>query len=800
MVHIDLNNEWKYSSCFSDEMLLMSYDESSMEAVRLPHTNKETPFHYFDEKIYQFVSCYKKHLEVQENWKGKSVLLTFEGVGHVAKVYLNGELLSTHMGGYTAFTVDLSKHLVYEQKEEKAPLNILTVEVDSRENLNIPPFGNVIDYMTYGGIYREVYLEVRDRIYLEDVFIITREDQLAIQITLNKEPEMTPLELKYNITGCNENDSTDIKNKITLLDKITHLSIPAKELEKWTLENPKLYNLHLDLTHESENIYDTKTIRFGFRTCCFKEDGFYLNGKKVKLRGLNRHQSFPYVGYAMPERIQKRDAEILKWELQVNAVRTSHYPQSKHFINRCDELGILVFTEIPGWQHIGDEKWKQSACENVHEMVTQYRNHPSIILWGVRINESPDDDEFYQMTNEIAHKLDPSRQTGGVRFFKKSHLLEDVYTYNDFLHNGSNPGLDKKAKVTSNQEAPYLVSEYNGHMFPTKSFDNESHRLEHALRHARVLDAIFEQSDIAGGFGWCMFDYNTHKDFGSGDKICYHGVMDMFRNPKLAAFVYGSQGDNQPFFEVSSTFDIGEYPSGIMGDIYVFTNADSINLYKNNQFIKSYLPKSTQYPHLPHPPIQINDLIGELLVEHEGFRHQSSEKMKEVLYGIQKYGIDQLPIKYKYKMVTLMLKEHLTLQKGTELYQKYVGNWGNEASSIRLEAIKNGQVFRVIEKKSVDKPCLKVEVGTHELHEKATYDVSDIRITAVDENGNRIPYYQEPVKLETWGVVELIGPDIISLKGGGAGTYVKTLGLTGDGGLRISQNDLGVLEIGFQVI
>ena len=132
-------------------------------------------------------------------------------------------------------------------------------------------------------------------------------------------------------------------------------------------------------------------MRFGFREIHYKNDGLYLNGKKIKLRGLNRHQSFPYVGYAMPKSAQYKDAEILKYSLGVNTVRLSHYPQSNHFMDRCDELGILVFDEIPGWQHIGDSKeWRELAKENVREMIMKDWNHPSVFIWGVRINESKD--------------------------------------------------------------------------------------------------------------------------------------------------------------------------------------------------------------------------------------------------------------------------------------------------------------------------------------------------------------------------------------------------------------------------
>src|SRR5690606_10589266 len=196
----------------------------------------------------------------------------------------------------------------------------------------------------------------------------------------------------------------------------------------WTLDDPALHTLRVSVDDADE-----VTVRYGFREAQFNKDGnFYLNGEPVKLRGLNRHQTYPYVGAAVPARLQRRDADIVKWELGCNIVRTSHYPQSPYFIDRCDEIGLLVFEEIPGWQHIGDEDWKALSLRDVEAMILRDRNHPSIILWGVRINESGDDTAFYTATNRLARELDPTRQTGGVRYFRGSEWLEDVYTYNDF--------------------------------------------------------------------------------------------------------------------------------------------------------------------------------------------------------------------------------------------------------------------------------------------------------------------------------------------------------------------------------
>lgn len=845
--HINLNNDWKYQTAFRPEMTGRTYDESRMETVRLPHTNVITPYNYFDERIYQFVSCYRKHIKVKPEWKNKQVLLTFEGVGHVARVYLNDVLVTSHYGGYTAFMADLAPYLDFSEAN-KTTLemvdHILAVEVDSRESSNLPPFGNVIDYLTYGGIYREVYLDIKEAESIEDAFITTKDIQgspdlkkVELKVTfhgISRHPsqenekqcqqdelasQFTGHELKYSILD--QENKTIFSDVREVMQPVLELDFTVSGVKDWDIDQPILYQLVLELneneyaentrqgkaeairnpgkTEKRNNLLDTTSIRFGFRTCEFKEDGFYLNQRKRKLVGLNRHQSFPYVGYAMPKRMQQRDAEILKQELGVNAVRTSHYPQSKHFINRCDELGLLVFTEIPGWQHIGDDCWKEIACIHVKEMVLQYRNHPSIILWGVRINESQDDEAFYKETNRIAHELDSSRQTGGVRYLKKSQLLEDVYTYNDFLHNGKTKGLDQKKDVTSKPFPPYLITEFNGHMYPTKAFDNEEHRLQHALRHASVLDALFEQEDIAGGFGWCMFDYNTHKDFGSGDRICYHGVLDMFRNPKLAAAVYASQSDEEDIFELSSSLDIGEHPAGNINTVYAFTNADSIKLYRNDTFIKEFYSSKTKYHHLPHQPIHIDDFVGDLLEKEERFSHKSAEKMKKILYAVKQYGPNHLPLNYQLQMAWLMLKEHLTLEDGTRLYYKYIGSWGGTVTAFRFEAVKNNKVVKVINKTPAGKPNLAINVKNTRLQETETYDVADIRITAVDENGNRLPFYQEPVMLETWGSVELIGPSQVSLKGGAAGAYVRTKGVSGDGGLRIIQADLGAKEIRFQV-
>ena len=803
-----LNDDWLFTEQFEDSLVAPEYPENTLQPVRLPHTCKETPFHYFDESLYQMVSGYRRHLLIPKDWQGKRILLTFEGAAHDSTVFCNGKKVGEHHCGYTAFTVDLTDNVLYGQD------NLLCVRLDSRENLNVPPFGYVIDYMTYGGIYRDVRLEVKEKVSLSDIFVHTAIDFRSSPVTAQITSEITLTESDENVTIrqyympkstaaaqeswrllCEQTVSTDVS-----CDKEFSLTATITAPLLWDTEEANLYILKTQLLYQDNTILDETETRFGIREAVFKKDGFYLNGRKLRIRGLNRHQSFPYVGYAMPKSMQRLDADLLKKELGLNAVRTSHYPQSHYFLERCDELGLLVFTEFPGWQHIGDDAWKAQAVANAEDMIRQYRNHPSIILWGIRINESPDDDAFYEKTNAVAHKLDPTRPTGGVRAMKKSHLLEDVYTYNDFLHDGEMPGCDPKKKVTSDMEKPYLISEYNGHMYPTKAFDNEERRSEHAIRHANVLDAVAGQSDIAGSFGWCMFDYNTHKDFGSGDRICYHGVMDMFRNPKLASNIYACEQEQTPVLEITSSMDIGEHPGCNRGNIYILSNADSVKMYKNDRFIKEYLPEMSPYKHLKHGPILIDDFIGDSLAQNERFRPKHAKEITDAMNLVARGSLNHIPKRLYLTALKLLLIYHIDFAEVTRLYTKYIGDWGGTATIYRFDAIKDGKVVKSVTKEPVREIRLEAEADHTILTEQHSYDVALVRIRAVDDHGNVLPFYQEPVRLITEGDISIIGPETIALQGGMGGTYVKSLGRSGQGALLLQSLTAGEIRIPFQIM
>ena len=343
----------------------------------------------------------------------------------------------------------------------------------------------------------------------------------------------------------------------------------------------------------------------------------------------------------------------------------------------------------------------------------------------------------------------------------------------------------------------FLISECNGHMFPTKPFDTWEKRQEHALRHARVQDAALADGEHAGCFGWCMFDYPTHKDFGSGDRVCYHGVLDFFRNPKLAAATYASQGEAFPVLELGSTMDIGDYPGGQIGHPYLFTNADEVALYKNNAYVTTFRPHGWQA--LKHGPIPVGDLIGELLESQEGFDHEKAEFLRECLQAAGKYGTANLPLNWKAKFLFAFARYHMDFAAGMELYGKYVGNWGGEATVWRFDAKKNGKVVASRTYCPSRELHLEVRASKTELREGDTYDMAAVRIRVLDGWDNPAPYAQLPLQFEVEGAAELVGPSLVTAEGGMTGCYLRTKGESGEALLHIRGGQAGDVTLRFAV-
>lgn len=733
----DFNQHWKFIAhdepCFKD----VDVNDAPWDTVHLPAPNQVLPHKDFPVETYQFCSWYRKHFTLPQSASQERTVLMCDGAMAVAEVFVNGQHMGTHVGGYTSFSLDITSAV------RVGADNVIAIRLDSTRRTDVPPEGGIVDYMLFGGMYRNVYLAVHHPVHLQDVFLRTQKvtDEGALlrvqaevaNLTGNSWSGTVSVRLNHR-----SGDTFESSHAVALAAKSGQTAeweffVPGARL--WDIDDPQLYDVTTSLASDSGEAVDDIAFRFGVRTATPAANGLLLNGKVVKLRGLNRHQSFPYVGGAAPKRLQRRDAYILKYELGLNYVRTSHYPQDQSFLDACDELGLLVFTELPGWQHIGDEAWRNQALDDLRSLVIRDRNHPSIFMWGVRINESRDDDDFYTATNQLAKSLDPVRPTGGVRNFRTSAFLEDVFTLNDF-------SMDLMPTV----HTPQLITEYMGHMYPTASFDPEPRLVEHALRHARIVNSFYGRSDLMGASGWCAFDYNTHAQFGPGDMVCYHGVTDMFRQPKFAAWFYASQQSAKErivlhaasYYTFASAphdvmlrelIDVAEMEQQVASDkyrmpIYVFSNCDEIEVHVNEKSLGRLLPDRDTYPNLPHPPFVF------------------------FVHGYQVCG-----------------KVHIVGYKD-----------GQEVAETSIQTPQGGT-------------RLTLRADDMELVADGS-DMTQIVVELVDKNGTRAPYGNRAVTFTCDGAGVLVGENPVALEGGRMGIFVRA-GIV-PGTIRIAASASGV--------
>lgn len=755
---INLNFDWYYSDNFIDSHLVDYNNTKKFESVNIPHTIVITPYNNFDEKEFFKVCTYKKELKIKKEYEGKDLSLIFCGVGHKATIYINDDFVEIHSGGYDEFKVNISEYVRYGAS------NILTVVVDASENENIPPFGSFLDNLCYGGIYREVYLEVTDKEKITDFFIYTKDVNNSITAYCEIDVTYTPVEIVLTVL---DNDKTLCVNKYNVNREHEVLDFDVKNKENWTVDNPKLYNINIKMFQEKK-LLDEVNGRFAFREVELKEDGIYLNSEKIKLIGLNRHGSYPYVGYAMPKSVEYKDAEILKNELFINTVRSAHAPFSRHFLDACDELGLLVIQEIPGWNYTGNEEFQKNTRQNLKSIILRDRNHPSIIMWGVRVSGAPDNPKLFTETNEIAKSMDPTRPTFGAKSVNTSlanETIEDVYGYNYYLN------CAKKPKVTKGKQM--LISEHTGHTLPTKIYDDEAKRLKQALSHLNFINYANGCDDIIGAIGYSMTDYNTHANFGSIDKVCYCGVLDMFRNPKCSPKAYASQNEKEIVLNVTSSSIRGDYKNLNTNEMYIFSNCEYVKMFKNDNYIETFYPNHKEYPHLVHPPIIVNDSIGQVLERQEKMSHKDAEALKRIMKRVLQNdyrmkiidNINTIRIFHKYKQPQNYLHT---------LFQKYVIGEVNKDVILRFDGYTNENVVKSVTISDVKKVNLSLTTDKEKLKIEDTFDATRVTIKAEDQNGNLATYSNQGIRVLVEGGIELIGPSDLSINGGYASFWIKT--------------------------
>jgi len=646
----------RVETSFSTHWLYMARDvphgertdlqDDGFEHVSVPHANIITPAETFDPDIFRFVSWYRKHFRPEDSWKSKLVSVRFQGVMTVADVYLNGKHLATHQGGYTPFEVDLTPALRFGAD------NVIAVRVDSRVQPQVPPEGapkispsgiyyfashgelsrpapKLFGFYLFGGIQRDVELRVTDTLHIERVYYVTKRIQpdAAVGATIsvrNDRSAAVEASVQVHLRDAEGHEAATAVAKARLNageERDVHLDIdPIRSPRLWHVDHPNRYIAEAEIS-DPLAVADREAAWMGIRQIDWEGGVFHLNGQVLQLRGLNRHQTYPFIGGAVPNRLQRRDALTLKYGLGVNAVRSSHYPPDPEFLDECDRLGLLVMDEFPAWQYVGhDAEWQDNAVNAVREMILRDRNHPSVFVWGVRANEGSfyegDDRDLYDRTYGLVKQLDPSRAPGGARLSDAWHgkmVPEEVLTVNDY------GDFDDPTKFPQPAtDKPWLITEF-GHPRQVPVWEDESVLLLTAAMWMRHYDQLSAHSEISGAIGWAAFDYSS-PEFNTPEAVtAYHCIDDIYRLPKgFAAYAMASQQDPDLY---GPMVHILSYWQQKTPDLWVASNAEEVEIKINGKSVGRQ--RAREFSHLLHPifEFKLGDAYEPGSVEALAFRH-----------------------------------------------------------------------------------------------------------------------------------------------------------------------------------
>jgi beta-galactosidase len=593
----------------------------ALAPVTLPHTVTPLSWQGWNPARWERRWLYAKTFDAPAESSGKRVFLDFAGAMTHSTVTLNDAAVADFLGGYLPFGGEITGYLQHSG-------NRLSVLLDSRFNQNVPPDRpkpwktTSVDFWQPGGIYRGVRLRVVPQVFITDVFARpVKASDWSVDVQVTVDAGVVPAKaakLKVELldgTRVVSSATTGVSitqagTQVTVSTTLTKLG----DVSLWdiTSTSPKLYTVVATLLEGSTPVHDYRVLT-GFRTISFAEDGFYLNGRRVKLFGLNRHQLYPFAGGAMPARVQAKDAQILRQELNCNMVRCSHYPQSEDFLDACDRLGLMVWEEAPGWGYIGDAAWRDLTYRDVRTMIVRDRNHPSVICWGVRLNETRDEPAFYEKTNEIAETLDRSRPTVGAmntRQLLNGNYQQDVYGFNDYSHVKRNgvrvPTLQPPADGAGK---PYIISETIGTLSGPGRFyrrtDDQAIQQGQAMAHAIVHDIAASDDRYCGLLAWSGFDYPSGSGHNQYKGVKYTGVVDLFRVLKPGAAIYQAQVSPTVAAVIAPAFywDFGKAsPASGLKAAMICSNLDRLKVYVGGELLATVKPDRAGYRHLTYPP------------------------------------------------------------------------------------------------------------------------------------------------------------------------------------------------------
>ncbi len=787
---IDINKNWSFKKG----------NNPTSSIVNIPHT--WNAFDTMDDVpgYYRGVGTYKKKLNLKPEWKAKKLFLYFEGANQETQVYLNGQKIGNHTGGYTAFRVPL-ENLKFNGTDE------ITVKVDNSFNENIPPL--TADFTFFGGMYRNVSLLVLNPVHFEDnqyaskgVFVHTNNvtktgAEVIINGNLINHSTKKDLTVKTILVDTKGKKIAESKIGITSSpNQLIPFQLSAMKVDNpnlWSPEHPYLYQSTTQLLDQTGKVLDEVKIPVGLRFFSFDvKNGFFLNGAPYQLIGTSRHQDFAGLGNAVPTSLQIKDVELLK-DMGGNFLRVAHYPQDQAVLAACDRLGILASVEIPIVNEITETAAFYANCKTMQlEMIKQNYNHPSIIIWAymnevllrMKFNNEPERklkylsniEKLAQSLEDLTRSTDPTRYTmmsnhGDVNGYIKAGLVKIPMLVGWNLYQGwyggksedFGPGLDKIHQQIPDK--PLLVTEFGAdidpriHAFSPVRFDKS---LEYGmLYHAIYIKDILKRPFVAGAAVWNLADFSSETRDETMPHINNKGLLTLDRKPKNTFFLYKAYLTTQPFLKIGNG-DWQQRAGSAKGNIalqnlQVISNTAQVELVVNGTSlgIKNVIDKLTNWE-VPfknglnqikaialvndkriEDTVNINfDLQPELLTNSQVF------KTINVLLGSQRQFIDD---KKQVWLPSVVYKDGGYGSMGGEPYKLKGSNRQSYGTDKNIRGTNNDPIYQTqlvgIDHYQLDVPKGKYEINLHfaELVGNTNQSVLPYNLDSLVASGANVP-------------------------------------------------------------
>lgn len=641
------------------------FNDKEWNLVSLPDGIEYVPSEASGCVNYQGEVWYRKHFTPEETWKGKQLFLHFEAIMGKAKVWINGTLVNEHYGGFLPVIANVTEYLNYEED------NVIAVWADNSNDPSYPPGKpqDMLDFTYSGGIYRDCWMIVHNNVFITDPNYENETAGRGLFVSFGHISQ-SQAEIRQDAHVRNSSN-TYFSGKIEyqLFDKDnrrvcqaskafsvskgkarnTSLTIKVEKPELWEPDSPYLYQLHVLLKDKSGHVVDGYRRRIGIRSIEFKgKDGFWLNGKPYPypLIGANRHQDFAIIGNALSNSLHWRDAKKLR-DAGLRVIRNAHYPQDPAFMDACDELGLFVIVNTPGWQFWNKEPiFAQRVYSDIRNMVRRDRNHPSVWMWEPILNETWYPEDFAKNVVDILHEEYPYPYCyAGCDVTAKGHEYFPIH----FTHplNGAGGAfntskMDPKISYFT-REWGDNVDDWNSHNSPSRVNRawGEIPMLVQAQGYAKTdykytcYDVLYRNTrQHMGGCLWHSFDHQR----GYHPDPFYGGIMDAFRQPKLSYYMFCAQrpveknnrliAENGPMVYIANAMT----PFSPK-DVTVYSNCDEVRLtYCKNgkQFI--YKKEKTDEG-MPSPIITFKD-VWDVMYDKQLARKNKHEESYLLAEGI----------------------------------------------------------------------------------------------------------------------------------------------------------------------